>query len=190
VDHRPLTIAVLNDLDQSAFVARLGHLYEGSPWVAADTWPHRPFASLSDLHQQLTRTVADAGRPRHLDLIRAHPDLVGAAALAGTLGPASTAEQTAADLGRDHLTAAQIERFAALNRAYHERFGFPFVICAREHKQAAILAGFETRLPHDEEQEIATALAEIAKIAWYRLLDVVADDAAPTIHAEGPRRDG
>ena len=76
MDHRPLTIAVLNDLDQSAFVARLGHLYEGSPWVAADTWPHRPFASLSDLHQQLTRTVADAGRPRHLDLIRAHPGLV------------------------------------------------------------------------------------------------------------------
>ena len=60
-----------------------------------------------------------------------------------------------------------------LNKQYRDKFGFPFVICARENKKDSILAGFDARLGNTRDQEIATALGEIAKIAHLRLLDVV-----------------
>lgn len=176
----PIPMTQVNALDRAAFVDRLGHLYEGSPWIAAEAWDARPFADRAHLHRALGRAVAAATRDRQLALIRAHPDLVGRAALAGTLGPESTAEQGAAGLDRGGLTPEQIAQFQALNRAYQDRFGFPFVICARENKRESILAGFRERLGHDREQEIATALAEIDKICWYRLLDAVRDDDGTT----------
>ena len=53
--------------------------------------------------------------------------------------------------------------------------GFPFIICVRADRQPAIVAGFETRQHHTPAQERATALAEIEKIAAFRLADLVAD---------------
>ena len=107
-------------------------------------------------------------------LLRAHPDLVGRAALAGTLGPASTAEQAAA--GLDHLSSDEIATFQRYNAAYREKFGFPFVICARENKKESILAGFGARLEHTREEEIATGLGEVAKICALRLGNLIAPD--------------
>jgi 2-oxo-4-hydroxy-4-carboxy-5-ureidoimidazoline decarboxylase len=99
---------------------------------------------------------------------------VGRAALAGTLTPESNREQASA--GLDRLTPDEIATFARLNAAYRDRFGFPFVICARENKKESILAGFSARLGHAREREIATALDEIARIAHSRLLDFVDPD--------------
>ena len=50
------------------------------------------------------------------------------------------------------------------------------MICARENKKDAILAAFPVRLANTREQEIATALGEIAKIARLRLFDAVSED--------------
>jgi 2-oxo-4-hydroxy-4-carboxy-5-ureidoimidazoline decarboxylase len=109
-------------------------------------------------------------------LIQVHPDLVGRAALTGSLTPESTSEQASACLNR--LSPEEIGTFTQLNSAYRERFGFPFVICARENKKESILAGFATRLHNSRDREIETALGEIAKICSYRLRDTVpADDA-------------
>jgi OHCU decarboxylase len=171
-------------LDREAFVARLGFLFEDSPWIARETWPTRPWGSRQRLHDALLETVAPAGEERQVALIRAHPDLVGRAALAGALSRASTAEQRAAGLDPEALSAAEIARFQQGNTAYQQRFGFPFVICARENRKEAILAGLEARLAHDRETEIATALHEIGRIAWHRLSDVVSD-AAPSEGAPG-----
>jgi len=106
---------------------------------------------------------------KQLALIRAHPDLVGRAALAGTLTAASNQEQASA--GLNQLTPEEIATFQEYNAAYQNKFGFPFVICARLNRKEAILAGFERRLPQARDQEIATALAEIYKIAGFRLAD-------------------
>src|SRR5207245_4434389 len=109
-------------------------------------------------------------------LLQAHPDLVGRAALAGRLSPESTGEQAAA--GLDHLSPEEIATFTRLNSAYRDRFGFPFVICARENKKDSILAGFATRLRNSREQEIEIALGEVAKICYLRLSDLAGSDAA------------
>jgi urate oxidase len=161
----------LNALDKDAFVAALGGVFEGEPWMVAQAWRARPFASIDALEAALMQPVYDAPEERQVALIRAHPDLVGRAALAGTLRPASTAEQAAAAL--DRLSSEEIAQFTRLNAAYREKFGFPFVICARENKKASILAAFAARQGNTRELEIAAALGEVAKICQLRLRDMV-----------------
>jgi 2-oxo-4-hydroxy-4-carboxy-5-ureidoimidazoline decarboxylase len=168
------TVRELNALDRDAFVARLGFLFEGSPWIAAEAWARRPFADRDELERALTETIWAAPAEKQIALIRAHPDLVGRAALAGSLTKASTGEQQAAGLDPNRLSPAEVARFAEANAAYKAKFEFPFVICARENKKESILNGFATRLPNSREAEIETALREIARIGHYRLVDVVA----------------
>ena len=149
---------------------RYGALFEHSPWVAEQAWEKRPFGDREDLLGKLADAIYEAPRDRQLDLIRAHPDLAGRAAIEGTLTPDSTREQSSA--GLDRLTPVEYEAFTRANTAYSERFGFPFVVCVREHDKASILATAEARLQNDRESEIRTALGEIAKIARLRLNDL------------------
>ena len=165
------TLQEINAFDQEGFVQALASLFEGPPWIVRLACQKRPFADLAQLQQALSRIMYSAPVEQQVALLRAHPDLVGRAALAGTLTPSSTREQAAA--GLDTLSSEEIADFARLNAAYQERFDFPFVICARENKKESILAGFSTRLQHNREQEIAIALDEVAKICSLRLSDLV-----------------
>jgi allantoate deiminase len=168
------TLRRLNAVDRETFVAVCGPLFEGSPWIAERAWANRPFASVGDLHEKLTQVVASSTEEEQLSLIRAHPDLVGRLAREGRLTRESTAEQAAA--GLNSLTDDEIKQFESYNTAYREKFGFPFVICAREGRKEAILAAFPRRLANSREQEIAAALTEIFKIARLRLADAVWED--------------
>jgi OHCU decarboxylase len=167
-----LSVAELNGLGREAFVAALGPAWERSPWVAEQAWGRRPFADLGALHGAMVAAVDAAPPERQLGLIRAHPDLAGRTAIAGGLTAESTREQASA--GLDRLTADEFERFHRLNAAYRARFGFPFVACVREHTRSSILDAFERRLEHTADEEVATALAEIAKIARLRLEEKIA----------------
>jgi OHCU decarboxylase len=169
-------IGELNAWDVSEAVARLGHLYEHSPWIVEKAMEQRPFRDIEHLHGVLSEIVVTADLERQLELIRAHPDLVGQAALNGSLTAASTDEQRAAGLSADELSESEKRQFEEFNRRYKNRFGFPFVICARENKKQAILVGFAERIDHDRETEVATALREINRIAWYRLTDIVNEE--------------
>jgi 2-oxo-4-hydroxy-4-carboxy-5-ureidoimidazoline decarboxylase len=169
-----LMLQEINALDQDDFVKALSVLFEGPPWIVAQAWQTRPFTSLEHLHQVLCAVMYNAPVEQQVALLRAHPDLVGRAALAGTLTPASTSEQATA--GLDRLSPEEIAAFSRLNQAYRDRFGFPFVICARENKKDSILAGFGARLHNSREQEIEIALGEVAKICWLRLRDLVRSD--------------
>jgi 2-oxo-4-hydroxy-4-carboxy-5-ureidoimidazoline decarboxylase len=166
-----MKLAELNGRDRAGFVEVCGQLFEGSPWIAERAWALRPFAGLDALDRALAATAAGASLSEHLSLIRAHPDLVGILAREGKLAADSRAEQNAA--GLDGLTAEEVSLFASFNKAYREKFGFPFVICARQNRKEAILAAFPARLAHTREQEIAAALREISAIARLRLLDRV-----------------
>jgi len=168
-----MTLAQLNTLSSDEFIRVVGPVFEHSPWIAEATWPKRPFASVEELHRALCQTVNNAGEEKHLALIRAHPDLVGRLVLAGQLTRESTNEQASA--GLDKLTPEEVGLFQKNNAAYKEKFGFPFVICARLNKKEAILNGFKVRLQNSREQEIKAALEEIGKIAALRLIDIIAE---------------
>jgi OHCU decarboxylase len=163
----------VNILPAQAFVDLIGPVFEHSPWIAESIHEKRPFASRQDLHHALCAVVEAASDEQQLALIRAHPDLVGRAATDGMLTRESTGEQAAA--GLNQLSPEEIGLFQQQNAAYHSRFGFPFVICARLNKKAAILAGFKQRLQHSRGQEIKTALEEIFRIADFRLRDLILD---------------
>lgn len=165
------SLAQLNSADRTLFVATLGQLFEHSPWVAAETWPRRPFADADALHAALCTTMRAAPRARQLALIRAHPDLAGRLARQNQLTPESTREQASA--GLDRLTDAELAAFTRLNDTYKARFGFPFIICARLNAKSAIFDAMQTRITNPPDTEFATALGEIEKIARLRLLDVL-----------------
>jgi OHCU decarboxylase len=174
-----ITLAEVNALDRDAFVARLGSLVEGPPWIVEAAWAARPFASRDDLRRALGEAMLAAPVERQVALLRAHPDLAGRATLAGALSAESTREQAAA--GLDALSPEEIARFDERNRAYRARFGFPFVLCAREHTPASILASLAARLDNSREQEIQVALGEVGKICRLRLLDLVGDDGEEAV---------
>ncbi len=157
----------LNACPASEFLALVGPVFEHSPWIAEQAILARPFQSRETLHTMLCHVVRTASHEQQLALIRAHPDLVGRAVLTVE----SNAEQAAA--GLMHLSKEEVALFDRYNREYRERFGFPFVICARLNKKDAILQAFPVRLLHTAEEEIITALWEIFKIANLRLLDLI-----------------
>ena len=165
------TLAEINASDRGGFVATLGPLFEHSPWVAAGTYEGRPFRSLDELHAALCETMRAAPDTRQLELLRAHPDLAGRLAKAGQLTASSTQEQVAA--GLDQLSPAEAREIERLNDAYKQRFGFPFIICARLNAKAAILGAMRERVGSTPDSERSTALAEVAKIARLRLGDAV-----------------
>src|SRR5947209_8623080 len=148
---KQLTLEEINRLDQESFVRVLGSLFEGSPWIVRQAWHARPFTSLTQLYEALCQVMYHAPHEQQVALIQAHPDLVGQAALAGTLTPESTSEQASA--GLDRLSSEEIATFTRLNQAYHDRFGFPFVICVHENKKESILAGFAARLQNSRQRE-------------------------------------
>lgn len=160
-------ISALNTLSLEAFVQTLGSIFEHSPWIARAAYERRPFFQLEELHSAMLDAVDEATPEQRLDLIRAHPDLAGKAALAGTVTAHSQQEQAGAGLNR--LSADEYRRFHALNTAYRERFGFPFILAVKGHSKESILETFEARLSNDLELEKSRALAEIAKIARFRL---------------------
>jgi len=164
-------ITKINALSSADFTRIVGPVFEHSPWIAEATANKRPFDNLEQMHRALCETVRLAAVEKQLALIQAHPDLVGRAALAGTLTTESTREQASAGLG--NLSPAEIALFQKQNASYRERFGFPFVICARLNKKEAIIAGFDRRLQNTRDQEIKTALEEIFKIAELRLRDLI-----------------
>src|SRR3954466_6384668 len=162
-----LNLSQLNALDREDFTRIIGPVFEHSPWIAEGTWDRRPFQDRDELHAALYETVTSADEPAQLELIRAHPDLVGRAVLTTE----SQGEQASANLSG--LSEDEIKTFDGYNRRYREKFGFPFVICARLNKKEAILGAFPRRLQNSGAREQETALAEIYKIANLRLKDLI-----------------
>lgn len=167
-----MNLTTLNQLPKPAFVDTLGAIFEHSPWVAEGAFASVPFANLEALHAAMVRVVDHASLDQQLALIRAHPDLAGKAALAGELTAESTSEQKGA--GLDRLTPEEFAKFHRLNEAYKEKFDFPFILAVRGHDKHSILAAFETRLLNDAESERSEALRQIARIAGFRLGDLIA----------------
>src|SRR3954465_4379762 len=171
-----LALDDLNAMREDAFVAALGGVFEHSPWVARDASARRPFAAVSKLAGALEAAMRAVPRARQLDLIRAHPELAGREARAGELTAESAGEQARA--GLDRLTASEVGELEALNAAYRERFGFPLIVCVREHTKDSILAWGRERLSHTADEEVAIARGEIAKIPRLRLAHPAAEGPA------------
>ena len=160
-------------LSRPLFVARFGGIFEHSAWVAENAFdaglgPETD--SVAGLHTAMVRAMRKGAAQQQRDLILKHPDLAGKLAMSKQLTADSTAEQASA--GLDHLTDAEKARFTELNNTYKARFGFPYILAVKGKTKAEILANFEERLTNTADQEFATALAQIERIALLRLTDL------------------
>ena len=162
-------------------------IYEHSAWVAAET------ASLTtevDDVEKLAELMADcvdnASTSKQLELIRAHPDLAGKAQVAGELTEESTSEQASA--GLDQCSVEEYERFQALNKAYHEKFGFP-VRHGRQRQQLAkkflarSLTGWRMTRPQNSKRRLprSTRLPACAARRWRSADDASERQSVPQV---------
>ncbi|PYE87283.1 2-oxo-4-hydroxy-4-carboxy-5-ureidoimidazoline decarboxylase [Phyllobacterium leguminum] len=157
-------------ISRQQFVSRFGGVFEHSPFIAERAYA----ASLvtgaltaSHVHAALVASFRAASDEERLGVLCAHPDLAGRLAISGELTRDSREEQSGA--GLDRLSPTEHARFTALNTAYVEKFGFPFIIAVKGLDRDAILAAFERRIGNSRHEEFSTATAEVEKIARLRL---------------------
>jgi 2-oxo-4-hydroxy-4-carboxy-5-ureidoimidazoline decarboxylase len=162
-----MTLRELNGKDCRGFVEAVGWVFESSPWVAERAWTKRPFLSFDALHEEMARVVASAAPGEQLALLRAHPDLGERAAMSD----ASTREQAKA--GLDTLAPEDLARLLALNTAYREKFGFPFLYAVKGAGTRDVLDAIERRLSSARDAERQEALRQVFRIARFRLEEVV-----------------
>jgi 2-oxo-4-hydroxy-4-carboxy-5-ureidoimidazoline decarboxylase len=137
-------------------------------WAAAvrDSRPHADLGALLAVADDAARALGPADVDRAL---AAHPRIGERAAGAGTGAGWSRGEQ--AGVGTDDATRAAL---AAGNRAYEQRFGRVFLICASGLDGGQVLAALTARLGNDPATEDAVVADELRRIALLRLRRVVA----------------
>ena len=164
----PEGLTAINSASRGEFVLRLGGVFEHSPWVAELAFEQRPFADVAALHAAMMACVRAASVDAQLGLIRAHPELAGREASAGTLTVDSTSEQ--GRLGFTALTRGQLDEMAEINLRYRGRFGFPCIVALTLHQSRdTVVAEMRRRIDGDRDSEIAAALDQIGHITRVRL---------------------
>lgn len=174
-ERKLLSLEELNRMDFQQFTETFGSVIEQTPLVAATVWSYRPFNDLASLHKAFTNFIQRNIFPEaRAGIIRCYPDLAGKLAQTSQLSEESTREHKAA--GLLELSDSERKELSSLNESYKKKFGFPFVVCARENKKESIFSGLRARLANSLSNEEELALKEISKIAWYRLNDIVVND--------------
>jgi len=167
-----LTVTDLSTLDRDAFVAAVGAVFEHSSWVMERAWEKRPFGSRDAFLAALGDVLRKAGRELQLSLINAHPELAGKLAIRGELTTDSAREQAGSG-----LAACSPEEFASLqhlNAAYRKKFGWPFIVAVKGLNRQQIIAEMTRRIERTPDEEFAEALAQILRIAGFRLDNLIA----------------
>ena len=171
----------LNAASSAEFTQLLSGIYEHSPWIAAQAWHQRPFASLAQLKQALVSVVRSAPPDAQLALLRVHPELAGKAMPGTYLTAESTSEQASA--GLNGCTPGELAQLDQLNTDYLAKFGFPFILAVRGPRglglsRPEIIATFARRLDHPADFERAEGLRQIHRIAELRLNDKFSEEPA------------
>ena len=172
--HPPVRQARPSEMTRATFVETFGSIFEHSAWIAEKAFDIElgpTHDTARGVHSALARVFRTASEVQRLAVLNAHPDLAGKLAAAKRLTAESTSEQASA--GLDALTDEDRATFTRLNADYTARFGFPFIIAARDHDKASILAAFEHRIDQSRETEFAEACRQVERIAELRLLELL-----------------
>ncbi|XP_026863910.2 2-oxo-4-hydroxy-4-carboxy-5-ureidoimidazoline decarboxylase [Electrophorus electricus] len=169
-----MDICAVNVLTYEEFLEIFGNVVEKCPLIPAAIWTHRPFSSLAEIEAHISDFIDSLSQSGKEGILRCHPDLAGRDHLSGTLTRDSQEEQREA--GMTTLEHAELSRLTRLNSAYKERFGFPFVICARMNSKAAIMRQLVERLENSRPTETKRAIEEVKKICHLRIRYIVLSD--------------
>ena len=167
------SIQQINQLDRAELLDLLSGVFDGAPWIAQKVVGKRPFRDREHLLRLMCDALRRAGAQKQLDVLRAHPDFIGEVVTTAEIFAAPIKGEP--DSGRVKLTPEDVRWFERYNRAYCEKYGFPFIFCTRAFKppaiRRAILDEFEIRMCNEPDRETTTAIGELGKIAEFRLRD-------------------
>jgi len=128
----------------------------------------RPFASAHEVHEAAGQSWNALKRNDWLEAFRHHPRIgekKAARKQSGTAKAWSAGEQSGVDTASIDANSALIEA----NRAYEEKFGYIFIVCASGKTTDEILTLLITRLANDPAAELTIAAEEQQKITQLRL---------------------
>ena len=163
-----MSLSEVNAMTIEQFAECFGNVAEHSAWAAEAAAHERPFVDRNAMTKAFENAIRTAPAEQQLQLLRAHPDLAGKAR---EITDESHREQ--AEAGLDDLSRDEFARFTALNNYYRSKFGFPFILAVKGATKHQILAAFEERIGNSSNSELATALAQVARILRFRLEDRV-----------------
>lgn len=168
-----MTLKKLNACSSQEFIAVMAEVFEHAPWVAEEVVAERPFEHVDALHTAMLGKVLALQSHDMIKLLAGHPELAGSQARLGRLTKDSVREQ--GGLSLQTLNASDARQWDALNLAYREKFGFPFILCISRHSRISALREFEARLKNDRQAELRLALSEIGRITRLRMATRIAE---------------
>ncbi len=139
-----------------------------APGWAAQVSRGRPYADLDAALSVAYRAASALSRDDVARALSAHPRIGERAEGETVQARWSRVEQSG--VGPDGATARAL---ADGNRAYEDRFGRVFLICAAGLGAEEILAALHTRLDNDDDKEHQVVADELRKIALLRLRKVL-----------------
>jgi len=158
----------LNALSRAAATEALARCCGARRWVQG-MLARLPFASHTAMYAAAVEIWAQLGPDDYREAFGHHPEigsnLEELRKKFAKTADWSRAEQSAA-LGASEATLLALRDG---NRAYRERFGFSFIVCATGKSAEEMLALLQARLKHEPDLELAIAAAEQAKITHLRL---------------------
>ncbi|TXK41961.1 2-oxo-4-hydroxy-4-carboxy-5-ureidoimidazoline decarboxylase [Nonomuraea sp. C10] len=158
--HTPAGLAAFNALDREGAEKELLACC-ASRAFAREVAAGRPYPDQDRLADAAGRAVLALGWPDVLEALGAHPRIGERPAGDSREAAWSRREQAGVE---DGLRAALAEG----NRAYEDRFGHVYLVCATGLTGAEMLRLLRERLGHDEETERRVVREELAKITRLR----------------------
>jgi allantoicase len=143
----------------------------GSPAWAQRMVARRPFGDVEALLAAADAVWGELERSEWLAAFRAHPE-IGETKPIGEARPQNGPARgwpAAEQAGARTADAATLEALAQANRAYRERFGHIYIVCATGRTAEEMLALCRERLGNDPDHELGVAGEEQRKITGLRL---------------------
>jgi len=128
----------------------------------------RPYQNLAELIARANETWWSLDGDDWLEAFRSHPK-IGETKTAETVSAKSSEWSGQEQAGVNTASSETTDALATLNRAYEQRFGYIFIICATGKTSAEMLTALRERLEHDPGEELPIAAAEQSKITELRL---------------------
>ena len=139
----------------------------------SQNWAHamsasRPFLRVAELLEAADKVWWSLGEEDWLEAFRAHPKIGEKKAAAAQTEQAQT-WSAQEQIGTQDASVNTMAALAAANKAYEERFGFIFIVCATGKSAAEMLTMLQARLANDRATELRAAAEEQWKITRLRL---------------------
>ena len=160
-------LAWLNSLTAEEAAKELRQCCGSGRW-AEQMSNDRPYETLEALITHSDRLWWSLTPDDWLEAFRSHPK-IGEKKASDKVSVQSQQWSGQEQAGVSSASRNTVDSLAELNRAYEQKFGFIFIICATGKTPDEMLAALQQRLQNDSDTELRLAAAEQAKITQLRL---------------------